>query len=1089
MKKFSKTNKGFTLVELLATIVIVGILLGIGIVAVMHFIDRAKEEQKKSNEKALVMAAKSYLQENRSLLPKSIGDTTVIYASVLTDNKYITDPIKNQKNESCMDNSYVTAYKASTTKYEYTAHIYCGDEQAPDVNIASQPDISIDFVDASGNSVKNNFSEIGKISEVRFIIDYSGGIRKEGLEKIPIEGYSYSVLVDTNGGSNLKEIYSSGTLNANRATDIRVDRDNIINDYIDISGTKNTVAIRAVARNVDGGVREVIATIGGDSENDNYYADKKSPTCVVGQTMGEASENTWINFNSSYNERRITVVCNDSGGSGCIRTNFTKTWSGSDEKEYDTIQIKDNAGNSTNCKVRVNFDKSYPRISLDAYARGRQENSILGNSILKGKKNNNDSASVTINADEYDNLINGFMSKAKYPFGVIYRITLTDGVAVKNWKWQVNASNIMSTSDPNYEKVGSIEEAKSDTCSSESTSCDIYVALYNDGLRKGVLTVYDKAGNESKYIIYANIDKSAPDPPTIVNSSSGNSVGEWTSDSVTLDLIENNDLSSLGYYYYTYNEETMDYTGLSESDADTKWVKWDASYGKNTFTTPAWNNEMNKMVYVSVCDVIGNCSDASSTEIKIDRTAPIGLSLVGYKRKNQDEVNAITGLETIANDTWHKGWVVVAPTGATDTGSKGIYYVMKSNDIDNPSESKVKYVNVNNEGVTEVSIRACDKLDNCSASSKFTVKLDRTAPTLPSISNSSNGNWTTEDVTLSISGSEDAGSKIGKYYYSYSSSASTYGTNPQSEWVEMEEGRNKSSFNKIWPNSTDINKKIYIKACDKVGNCSSLNNTYIKIDNNVPVINSINNPYANSWSNKSFSITINSSDGTGSGIDDYYQYTYNANATEVGDDADTQWKSKNYIDEDNSVTALFSVERNQFVYIRVCDKLGNCSAKRSTMIRIDKTKPECGEIHVTTNNSTFGIGGYMECSDPTSENGSHSECEDSEYSFSGLIDSDSITIKDNAQNTKKCPIAAGSYDCSEYDPWEFEGVSKNGRECPIDQGNWDFELGSCSANFYTDLCSTECGNWCASHPTSCNIAACCVKRRRKNTKVCYKLEE
>ena len=85
-----KSNKGFTLIELLAVVVIVGILLGISIVAVMRYIDNAKKEQISSQEKTMVIAAQNYLQENRGLLPKSIGETTTIPISVLKSNNYIS---------------------------------------------------------------------------------------------------------------------------------------------------------------------------------------------------------------------------------------------------------------------------------------------------------------------------------------------------------------------------------------------------------------------------------------------------------------------------------------------------------------------------------------------------------------------------------------------------------------------------------------------------------------------------------------------------------------------------------------------------------------------------------------------------------------------------------------------------------------------------------------------------------------------------------------------------------------------------------------------------------------------------------------
>ena len=64
-----KNNKGFSLVELLAAIVIMGILTGIGIVSVTYLINKTEKEYYKAQESEIIMAAKSYTQDNRSFLP------------------------------------------------------------------------------------------------------------------------------------------------------------------------------------------------------------------------------------------------------------------------------------------------------------------------------------------------------------------------------------------------------------------------------------------------------------------------------------------------------------------------------------------------------------------------------------------------------------------------------------------------------------------------------------------------------------------------------------------------------------------------------------------------------------------------------------------------------------------------------------------------------------------------------------------------------------------------------------------------------------------------------------------------------------
>ena len=84
-------NKGFTLIELLAVITILGILMVISIVAVTRLINKSKREQKNAQEQTVIMAAESYLQANRALLPKSIGETTTIFVSNLKESNYLKD--------------------------------------------------------------------------------------------------------------------------------------------------------------------------------------------------------------------------------------------------------------------------------------------------------------------------------------------------------------------------------------------------------------------------------------------------------------------------------------------------------------------------------------------------------------------------------------------------------------------------------------------------------------------------------------------------------------------------------------------------------------------------------------------------------------------------------------------------------------------------------------------------------------------------------------------------------------------------------------------------------------------------------------
>ena len=120
---------------------------------------------------------------------------------------------------------------------------------------------------------------------------------------------------------------------------------------------------------------------------------------------------------------------------------------------------------------------------------------------------------------------------------------------------------------------------------------------------------------------------------------------------------------------------------------------------------------------------------------------------------------------------------------------------------------------------------------------------------------------------------------------------------------------------------------LYARITDGTNTTNNTSATVSKIDITAPTKPSITNPTNGNWTNKNFSLTVSSTD-TGSGIN-YYQYSYdNVNFTTYASSASTKY-----------TTTAFSAERNQNVYIRSCDYVGNCSISASTMIRIDKTGP------------------------------------------------------------------------------------------------------------------------------------------------------
>lgn len=140
-----KKKKGFTMVELLAVIVLLGILALVGIVSVTRLISKSRDEQVKDQAKTMVMATQSFLQSDKSLLPKSIGEFTEISASELKNANFLKENLKNSKGEDCMEKSYVRVYKSSNTDYVYTPYIICGNEERENSEAVVEPTIQIEF--------------------------------------------------------------------------------------------------------------------------------------------------------------------------------------------------------------------------------------------------------------------------------------------------------------------------------------------------------------------------------------------------------------------------------------------------------------------------------------------------------------------------------------------------------------------------------------------------------------------------------------------------------------------------------------------------------------------------------------------------------------------------------------------------------------------------------------------------------------------------------------------------------------------------------------------------------------------------------
>ena len=694
MFRIRKNEKGFSLVELLAVVVILGLLAAIGIVATNTLVDKAKNEKMDSQKNTITLSAQTYMQNNKNLVPKIIGESSIIKVSDLRMTKYLTEDIKNDKGESCMEKSYVRVYKLSNTEYTYTTFLYCGNEEVPEEEMVPSPIITAKFSDSSGEIKDKN---LNNVSDAYLYIEINSAtadqitMYKSQGTPVVIDGYTFKIFVYK--GSQRVEAYNSGSLSGGKEEKIIINKK--LKDYIDVTGVTE-VSIEVIAINTLGGITNTNTTVGehDDKKESTTYDDNIKPKCV--KPDSPYVENDWLNkseYNMTKDQRKLTVGCDDGTGSGCIRNYFTMSWPNDDDKygaEFVYIEVKDNAGNVSEhndaCLFRVNVDIKTPEASVTAYS-GQPSNSptlpnvtisstsgttkvpanpthVLANkiagkpSILSKAITVNDSkTTASIASVDYKNLIANttdvqWMNNENYPAGVVYRIDLKDNIRLDKWTWETNEGYINDTKAKKYKAVnvnnpeGTSGKIAQDaehgkTIFNGSTADTIFVQFVTEGMRYGVFTVYDKAGNSTKITIAANLDRTPPPVPSNILANQYNKVrtegtsvnlklkytfGSWINRYVQVktaagqnrdDLTQGVTLSGFWQFYYDARNNANKRVGTSDYATN--------ALGQGVYDfkgTAAEVDGKNKIRFMG-CDKAGNCSDWSAyKDVWIDITVP-----------------------------------------------------------------------------------------------------------------------------------------------------------------------------------------------------------------------------------------------------------------------------------------------------------------------------------------------------------------------------------------------------------------------------------------------------------------------------------
>ena len=538
MRKLNK--KGFSMVELLATIVILGILATVSIAAIQGIISKAKERYYKTQENNMIAAARSYYEKNSEQAPKVNGTIGKVELKTLNNEKYI-DQVKDYYKKACsMDDSYVKVFKYED-EYIYTAYLDCPNYQSNS--------------DSENSNFNNNIEYLGKIPTAKAKIKVSDST-------YGIVSYYYRIY------SNDKLVYSSEVFSlkgSKQETTKTIKLTSYVPGMIKIKLT--TINTQGISKTIsEKSIDPSVVLPSG--ENGSLYEDYNGPKCIIKAEDEESNTRPWAS------ERTIVVGCDDENGVGCVRNEYIKEYK--TDKDKDGIVIEDKSGNKTTCNVNVRVDNSPPEVVLKAYKRkadGTKENDTVISQIKTTK------TSPTVDFIINKNVVNGWLNKENYPDGVVLEASYSDTSKVKKVTWNWNDRELAK--DSIYIKTLSDKNKREED--PNTTSGKFTFSLSSEGYRYGELEVIDNTGKKSKINITVPIDTVEP------SCGDNNGSTRWTRDDRDLYLACDDSTSKCKQEKYTklynYSKKTEDITFEDEA-GNKKLCSLDVYVDKDAPTEP-----------------------------------------------------------------------------------------------------------------------------------------------------------------------------------------------------------------------------------------------------------------------------------------------------------------------------------------------------------------------------------------------------------------------------------------------------------------------------------------------------------------------
>jgi prepilin-type N-terminal cleavage/methylation domain-containing protein len=193
-------KKGFTLVELLAVVVLIGLLTLIIVPVVDSSVKKGKEKAYNLQKETIIAAARSWVTDNKSLI--SDGDTLNLTLLNLKEQGYLDFDIKNPTTGVCLDNTMQVTVIRTDKKYNYQI---IGDELTDGTTndcdaIGKSPTIYLIGSNPYNIEINTSFVDPGAVATDTDGNDISSNITTSGSINTSVLGknkkYNYTVLLN-----------------------------------------------------------------------------------------------------------------------------------------------------------------------------------------------------------------------------------------------------------------------------------------------------------------------------------------------------------------------------------------------------------------------------------------------------------------------------------------------------------------------------------------------------------------------------------------------------------------------------------------------------------------------------------------------------------------------------------------------------------------------------------------------------------------------------------------------------------------------------------------------------------------------------